>query len=150
MKTMQAKTAVSIGIPKQLPNYVDFEKYRSYIKNSVNSNYYEVNFIKDPEYEDLYRCIDIALVGSTSPVGSYKEYKGNRKHKYKAVPTTNVTLKNGDKALFYDLECGAYCPLSELVWQYGKFYYIISFMSSLEDATSVANTIDYNVNSPKN
>ena len=150
MKTMQAKTAVSMGIPKKFPKYVDFEKYGSYIRNSVNSNYYEVNFIKDPECEDLYRCIDIAFVGSTSPVGSYnQEYKGNKKHQPKPVPTTNVILKNGDKALFYEPDCGAYCPLSELVWQHGRFYYMISFMGSLEDATDIANTIDYNVNNPK-
>lgn len=150
MKNMQAKTAVSIGIPKKLPKYADFEKYGSYLRNSVSSNYYEVNFIKDPECEELYRCIDITFVGGASPVGSYsKQYKGDKKHQPKPVPTTSTALKNGDKALFYEPECGAYCPLSELVWQHGKFYYMISFMGGLEDATDIANTIDYSVKNPK-
>lgn len=150
MKSIQAKTVVNIGIPKKLPKYVEFEKYGSYIRNSVSSNYYEVNFIKDPECEELYRCIDITFVGGASPVGSYsKQYKGNKKHQPKPVPTTSTTLKNGDKAIFYEPDCGAYCPLSELVWQHSKFYYMISFMGGLKDAMDIANTIDYNVNNPK-
>lgn len=150
MKSIQAKTSVSIGIPKKLPKYVDLEKYGSYLRNSVNLHYYEVNFIIDPECEDLYRCVNITFVGSASPVGSYnKPYKGNKKHQPKPVPTTNVTLKNEDKALFYEPSCGAYCPLSELVWQHGKFYYMISFMGGLKDAMDIANTIDYSVKNPK-
>lgn len=127
---LREKTAVPLRFPSSIP-VLDNETALYAITRSVDQTAYWVVLGATPDCYGQHQCSYGFFVGTTRPV---RDFVGDKRG-------SAVELRNGVNGSFYDTVCGAYCDESLIVWNEGRYNYIIGLKAEKKSTmVQVANS----------
>jgi hypothetical protein len=133
MNDVQKIIIIPIAIPITLPDYRKPDnknnEYITFIKYNRNSYRFGIDYQQDCDYE---KCSELAFFGDVK--FWYEKPERN---------FLSLTLKNGDKAFYYESVCSLSCSQAKFAWKHNQFYYMIEGVINAEEGIAIADSMIY-------
>lgn len=124
MKSVQAKTTITVLVPSVLPLDTHPEKEIVFIGAETKKTRYRIALTSSEDCSWVGSCLNASFQGSMQPFHPAHDIYEQQK----PVP---MTLKNGDQGYYYESICYTGCSTYDITFKHGQFYYDVAVAGSL-------------------